>query len=221
MPEVGWQDIERRIYEAASWRPVLDACPETAGVQLERPRLEAGEPWCTVQIAGLQFYAYDTPGLDDQPLRPDAGERLTLMRRPDNHADDNAIEVWLRNEHLLGHLPRGLAVDIAPDMDRGANLRAYALTPGTGAAWSVRAFLVGTPVAGLHRGWMRAHARDAERTLEMARRQAEDEHRARGAAFAQRQQRARLDRLTQAVRAFECLPMDPAPVPEAGEKQPV
>lgn len=50
-----WEEIERRIHDAASWRPALDACPETTGVQIERPGLEAGEPWCVTQLAGLQF----------------------------------------------------------------------------------------------------------------------------------------------------------------------
>lgn len=63
---------ERHIQDAAGWRPALDACPETAGVQIERPKLEAGEPWCVTELAGLQFYAYDAPGLDDTPTRTPA-----------------------------------------------------------------------------------------------------------------------------------------------------
>lgn len=61
-------------------------------------------------------------------------------------------------------------------------------------------------------------AHSAERRLRRSERAAEDSCRARGLAFARRQERARLDRLTQAVRAFERLPLDPAPVPPAGEE---
>lgn len=200
-----------------SWEAVLDACPPAAGVQVERPRLEAGEPWCVAQIAGLQFYTYNRPGLDDTPIRPHSGERLNLTRRPDNRADGNAVEVWMRNEHQLGHLPRGLAGHVAPHLDRGVSLRAYALGPGVGTAWSVRVFLVGSPVAEDHGAWLHGMALAAERELQEAEHDAEEWHRAESEAFARRQHRARRDRLMQAVRTFEVLPFDPAVMPEVGE----
>lgn len=200
-----------------SWESVLEACPPTAGVQVERPRLEAGESWCVTQLAGLQFYAYDTAGLDGAPIRPDIGKRLHLTRRPDNRTDSNAVEVWLRNEHMLGHLPRGLAGRVAPHLDRGASLRAYALGPGVGTAWSVRAFLVGNPVAEDHGAWLRGMALAAERELQEAEQDADEWHRGEGEVFARRQHRAQRDRLMQAVRVFEVLPLDPVVVPGVGE----
>lgn len=196
---------------AAGWPPMLDACPETAAVQFERPALEAGEPWCVTELAGLQFYAYDAPGLDGAPTRPGAGDRLCLTRRPDNRADRNAVEAWWRNEHMLGHLPRDLAARVAPHLDRGAGLRAYALGPGTGRAWSVRALLIGAAVVEDHGEWVRVEARSAEKELRRAARAVQDVHKARGEAFARRQGQARLDRLAQAVRVFERhMPAEPA-----------
>lgn len=212
-----WDTFEEDMADAAGWRSVLDACPETAAVRLERPRLDAGEPWCVTQLAGLQFYDYDAPGLADAPIRPEAGDRLGLTRRPDNRADRNAVEVWLRNEHMLGHLPRDLAAQVAPHLDRGASLRAYALGPGTGRAWSVRALLVGTPVVEEHGAWLRALANETEWRLQRAERAAEERRRAEGEAFARDQERGRLERLAQAVRAFERVPLDPALAPSVGE----
>ena len=156
------EERKQHIFDAGDWQFALRACPNTAGVQLERARLEAGEPWCVTRLAGLQFYRYDRPSLDDTPLRPGSGERLNLVRRPDNPADCNAVEAWLRNEHMLGHVPRDLAAEIAPDLDRGIGLRAYALCPGTGTAWSVRALLVGVAVRMTHDARLRAHARRAD-----------------------------------------------------------
>lgn len=212
-----WDTFEEDMADAAGWRSVLDACPEMAVVRLERPRLDAGEPWCVTQLAGLQFYDYDVPGLDDAPIRPQAGDRLGLTRRPDNRADRNAVEVWLRNEHMLGHLPRDLAAQVAPHLDRGASLRAYALGPGTGRAWSVRALLVGTPVVEEHGAWLRTLANEAEWRLQRVEGAAEERRRAKGEAFARHQEQVRLERLAQAVHAFERVPLDSALAPSVGE----
>lgn len=84
---------ERSPTDADRWRVELGVCPATSAVRLERPRLETGEPWCVTRLAGLQFYGYGEPGLDGAPLWPDAGERLNLVRRPDNPVDGNAVEV--------------------------------------------------------------------------------------------------------------------------------
>lgn len=208
--------VEGDTAEAMGWRPMLDACPEGAAVRIESAGLDAGEPWCVTQLAGLQSYTYDRPDLDDTPIRPDTGDRLGLTRRPDNHADANAVEVWWRNEHMFGHLPRGLAARGAPHLDRGVSLRAYALGPGTGAAWSVHALLVGTPVAQDHAVWLHHKALDAAWDMYLAAYAIEKPREARGEAFTRRQVRARSDRLTQAVRAFEAMPADPALVPPVG-----
>lgn len=48
-----WDSLEERTAEAAGWRPVLDAYPDTVLVQLERAKLDAGEPWCVTRLVGL------------------------------------------------------------------------------------------------------------------------------------------------------------------------
>lgn len=118
---------------------------------LERPCVEAGE-WRAVSfVAGLQFYDYHrSDGLDGRVV-PLAGDRLTLVRRPDNRADPNATEVWWRNGHQLGHLPRRVAGSVAPRIDLGEPVRAYVWDGGTGATWSLKAWLVGPAACELHR----------------------------------------------------------------------
>ena len=118
---------------------------------LERPYVEAGECRAISSVAGLQFYGYHRPdGLDGRVV-PLPGDRLTLVRRPDNLADPNAVEVWWRNSHQLGHLPRRVAKSVAPRIDLGESVRAYVWDGGTGASWSLRAWLVGPAAYELHR----------------------------------------------------------------------
>lgn len=95
------------------------------------------------RIAGLQFYDYDE--FDDVIglVRPVPGDRFQLIRQPKNPHDRNAVEVWFRDGRLqLGHLPRELAAEIAPLMDRGIHVRAYAASEGDGRAWSASLMLV-------------------------------------------------------------------------------
>lgn len=40
-----------------------------------------------------------------------------LIRRPDNQFDPNAVEVHVPEVGMIGHLPRALAVRVAPEMD--------------------------------------------------------------------------------------------------------
>lgn len=136
---------------------------------LEQARLAAGECWCTTVVAGLQFYSY---GREDEFLGrilPETGDRLSLMRRPDNPADRNATEVWWRNQHKFGHLPRELAAHIAPRMDQGLACRAYVYTARDGGAWSMRAVLLGAAVEPVHARRLRhaiaAQVVDAARTV--------------------------------------------------------
>ncbi|MBE7198948.1 MAG: HIRAN domain-containing protein [Parafilimonas terrae] len=119
-------------------------------VAAERSRLEAGEPWCTSELAGLQFYDYGTAGLDGGSVIPRDGDRLNLVRAPENQHDGNAVEVWWRNSIRLGHLPRRVAAIVAGPLDAGVQLRAYVAAGGTGEAWSAKALLVGEPVRELH-----------------------------------------------------------------------
>jgi len=128
------------MYDMQDFMPIEELLAELG----ERP----GTKWCTDPIAGLQFYKYDKPDpLTGEPLRPRPYERLQLIRRPDNPEHGNAIEVWMRNaQHRLGHVSWELADDLAPGMDAGRDLRAYALNEGDGEAWSVRMVLVGAAV---------------------------------------------------------------------------
>ena len=126
-----------------------DAFADTPAA-LEREHIEGGEPWANAAAAGLQFYAYGrSNGLGGRVL-PQSGDRLTLSRQPDNGHDRNAVELLWRNRHQLGHLPRGVAATLAPRLDRGEACRAYVWHEGTGAAWSLRVFLVGAATAVEH-----------------------------------------------------------------------
>ncbi len=112
----------------------------------EIARIAAGEPTTTSPIAGLQFHSYARDDGMDGVVMPAAGDRLRLVRAPDNEYDPCAIEVWWRNDHRLGHLPRVLDGDLAPVLDAGEPVRAYVLDAGTGRAWSAQVLLVGKGV---------------------------------------------------------------------------
>ncbi len=104
---------------------------------------DLGLPYACLPIAGLQFYDYDT--VDDLigRIRPVRGDRLQLVRQPDNPYDGNAIETrWRNGRLLLGHLPRDPAGQIAPLLDAGKAIRCYAMNSGDGSVWSVWALLV-------------------------------------------------------------------------------
>lgn len=129
---------------------------------LELERLRAGERWCIVTVAGLQFYCYGRwDDVLDRLVIPERGDRLALMRRPENPQDQHAVEIWWRDGHQLGHVPRGLAAELAPQLDAGAACRAYVLDPGDGEAWSLRALLVGPAAGPLHRQEITAGLRRA------------------------------------------------------------
>ena len=110
------------------------------------------ETWAETAIAGLQYYDY---GRADELapngiVLPAPGDRVSLVREPDNAAHENAVEVIWRNSFKLGHLPWGVANAVAPALDAGRALRGYVVRPGTGSAWSMIVLLVGAAVADLH-----------------------------------------------------------------------
>lgn len=117
---------------------------------LEREYIDGGESWAVVAAAGLQYYAYGRHNGSGGRVLPQFGDRLTLSRQSDNRHDRNAVELWWRNRHQLGHLPRGVAATVAPRLDRGEACRAYVWHEGTGATWSLRVFLVGAAAADEH-----------------------------------------------------------------------
>jgi len=116
---------------------------------LERERIGDGEPSFVCGVAGLQFHDYfEDDGLGGR-IVPRAGDRLHTVRAPVKPYDGNAIEVWWRNQHRLGHLPRPVARALAAEVDAGSPLRAYVVAPGNGGSWSLRVLLVGEAVRAL------------------------------------------------------------------------
>lgn len=65
-------------------------------------------------IVGSSFY----PGATNWIAKLRPGQQLRVEREPANKYDPNAISVWTFQQQL-GHLPRGLAAEIAPFMDAG------------------------------------------------------------------------------------------------------
>lgn len=179
---------------------------EDAAASVEAARIRAGEPWCVWQVAGLQYYDYGAEGLDGAPIRPVEGDRLNLVRAPENPADANAVEVWWRNDVRLGHLPRELAAIVAKHLDAGVPLRAYVADGGNGRSWSARALLVGEAVRYIHERRIGREVADgisshwaAERTAEQRRRRVGQSA---GQRFEERLLRVREVRMVQAVAAF-------------------
>ena len=97
-----------------------------------------------VPIAGLQYYSYCEEDDFYGDVRPKSLDRLQLIRAPENKHDANAIEVWFRNgQFKLGFIPAKISKFIAPKMDEGKPIRAYAISGGTGDSWSVEIALFG------------------------------------------------------------------------------
>ena len=121
-----------------------------------------GEPWCQTDIAGLQFYDYGVwDELLEERVMPKDGDRLSLVRAPDNPHDANAVEVWFRNGIKLGHLPRYVASVVAGPLDRGEFCTAFIADGGTGEAWTAKAILIGEAVQPLHEKRLQRAVRQA------------------------------------------------------------
>lgn len=201
-----------------SW---LNGLPDMSGLEsteaaLESERLAQGEPWCTTEVAGLQFYAYgQVDELTGERVIPLPGDRLNLVREPANEHDANAIQVWWRNSYMLGHLPRYLSQEMAPMLDAGAPARAYVAQPGDGKAWSLRALIVGGATTPFHE---RHICHVAQAALDPSEREVK-----RRARLDRRAQRTvdfnaakRKARLRQAVETLFRAPFEPD-LPSAGE----
>ena len=93
----------------------------------------------------------------DGTILSQAGDHLHTVWAPQNPYDGNAIELWWRNRHRLGHLPRTVAQALAPKIDEDLPLRAYVVEPADGGTWSLRVLLVGEAVhalAPIRRPWV-------------------------------------------------------------------
>ncbi|WP_152048492.1 HIRAN domain-containing protein [Aureimonas psammosilenae] len=187
-------------------------------VGIEAPRIDAGEPWMATHVAGLQFYDYDQDDGLEGRVRPAVGGRLHLVRVPENAHDPNAVEVWWKNEHRLGHVPRHLARIVAPELDAGRPLRAYVWNGGDGSAWSMDMLLVGAAVAELHGQWLEREAQEAEYGLQRVekRRRRESTGLVHADIIAQEQWNRRHERLTHAISVFSKMPWEPE-LPRVGE----
>lgn len=65
-------------------------------------------------ITGTSFHR----GSWDVLSRLRAGTQLIPVRDPTNKYDANAVKI-MYGQRMLGHMPRGLAIEIAPVMDAG------------------------------------------------------------------------------------------------------
>ncbi|MGN8096426.1 HIRAN domain-containing protein [Methylobacterium sp. 22177] len=197
--------------------PDLNGLADTP-VGIESAGLARGEAWCTYEIAGLQFYDYHRHDEDlDVMVMPATGDRLQIVRDPENPHDCNAIRIVWRNDRQLGHVPRDLARDVAPILDAGAPGRAYVIDAGDGDAWSCRALIVGAAAAPWHERHLRhvvseaLHARP-EGEIRLHRRALKRAERA-----ADRVCTMRTRRLRQAVDVLLTVPFDPD-LPDVGRR---
>lgn len=201
-----------------SW---LNGLPDLAGLDgteasMEAARLAQGEPWCTTEVAGLQFYSYGrTDELSGERVIPLPGDRLNLVREPANPHDPNAVQVWWKNAHMLGHLPRSVSRVMAPLLDAGTPARAYVAQPGDGEAWTMRALIVGAATEPFHERHIRhvAHAALVPSERELKRRARLDRRAQRAVDFNAAKRRARL---RQAVETLFKAAFEPD-LPAAGE----
>lgn len=200
---------------------MTDAVPDLSGlldtpVGIEAARLQQGEPWFSSEIAGLQFYRYDArDDLTGTRLRPQLGDRLHIVRDPENEYDGNACQIWWRNEHMLGHLPRYAAAQVAPLLDAGAAARAYVVDPGDGEAWSLRALVVGAAATPLYERHIEHVIRDALEAPMRPKRERRLQRRAE--KFTQLLQARRKKRLADAAEVLMAVPFDPI-LPPVGSR---
>jgi hypothetical protein len=70
-------------------------------------------PYEHIPVVGVTF-----DNRQDVVRQLSEGERLWLVRQPDNAYDHNAIQVQRENGEAIGFLARGLASSLAPYLDR-------------------------------------------------------------------------------------------------------
>jgi len=70
-------------------------------------------PYDNIPVVGVTF-----DNRQDVVRQLSEGERLWLVRQPDNAYDHNVIQVQRENGEAIGFLARGLASSLAPYLDR-------------------------------------------------------------------------------------------------------
>ena len=65
-----------------------------------------------VQVKGVKFY-------DCRNSRVNRGERVIVLRRPDNPFDANCLDVRLVRRSLLGHVEASVSARLSPIMRSG------------------------------------------------------------------------------------------------------
>ena len=86
------------------------------------------------RVVGVTFKNPDGRPRQKIITRCSEGDKLVAVREPDNKHDPNAIAVCRQNGQQIGYLDRGLARDIAPDMDEGLPLDIM-ITDITSGGW--------------------------------------------------------------------------------------
>ena len=105
--------------------------------EVEREAVEAGVPFFSVAVAGLDHHRWLRPSSPWTNIRPCPGSCLQLIREPGNPADLNAVRVDFEGA-ILGYLPRYLVEWVAPRLDAGEDLRAYVDFTQRPERWSSR-----------------------------------------------------------------------------------
>lgn len=70
-------------------------------------------------------------GANHYPSLVFLNDSLSLKREPNNHYDPNAIAVF-KKDTKVGYIPRSVAKDMAPSLDKGDLYKVYVVSIGNG-----------------------------------------------------------------------------------------
>jgi len=88
------------------------------------------------KVAGVTMANEDGQSRQDILSELESGDDLVLRREKDNPFDNNAIAIFTNDGRQLGYLKKDLALDLAPNMDKGVEIHAIVkeVTGGTSTA---------------------------------------------------------------------------------------
>jgi hypothetical protein len=166
----------------------------------------AGARWIVTHVAGVCYHEWEDLRVARRlDLAPGEGARLSLVRKPWNRHDPNAVEIRSADGKLmLGFIKRQKAASIAPVLDDGGRIEAFLLDVAPHAYEPLTVVLAGDVPADL---WRRFHEWRESELLEQVRRAEWETDPARARvrrlwdAFLDGE-RARLSRRRQAMEAF-------------------